>query len=196
MSERFVKLRYGLVDHLLDGRMSGDEYGAFSLIALLANIQSGIWQGSGIALAAYLKSWSVRKCQRVLKSLARKNYLSLRSKRGAKGNYPVIIRNYHGKVTTRMTPLMKSDDTRDATLPKVTTPAPTKEERTKISTKTPLPPVTGGQQIFEWCGQAISVDMGRKRRLPNLSAYEGGMARDVVEFLTRRGFPAQIVNRA
>jgi len=72
------------------------------------------------------------------------------------------------------------------------------KEGTEIEQKlqSPLPPVNGGQQIFEWCGQVISVNMGRKHRLPNLSAYEGGMARDVVEFLTRRGFPAQIVNRA
>lgn len=135
MSNRFVKLRYGLVDHLLDGRMSGDEYGAFSLIVLLADFRSGVWQGSGVALSAYLRSWSIRKCQRILKSLESKNYLTSRPIRGKKGNYPVVIHNYHGKVTTPATPLLESDDTSDATLPKVTTPAPTKEEVTKIKPK-------------------------------------------------------------
>jgi hypothetical protein len=123
MPNGFVKFRRGLLDHLLEGRMSPDEYCVFSLLLQVADFRSGVWRGSGVALSTYLKTWSVRKCQRVLKSLARKAYVSLRSCRGKRGNYPVIIHKYGRKVTTRVSPVLKSDDTSDATLPKVTTPA-------------------------------------------------------------------------
>jgi uncharacterized protein YdaU (DUF1376 family) len=68
--------------------------------------------------------------------------------------------------------------------------------RSKPNPPTPLPPASGGKQTFNWCGQTILVEMGRKHRLPNLSAYEGGMAYDVVNFLNRKGFRAEIVKRA
>jgi uncharacterized protein YdaU (DUF1376 family) len=67
-----------------------------------------------------------------------------------------------------------------------------------LKPKTPLPPVarpaTGEEQFFDWGGQTVAVTMGRRRRLPNLSAYSGGRAADVVEFLGRRGFRARIVS--
>lgn len=72
------------------------------------------------------------------------------------------------------------------------------DSRLQTKPKTPLPPIAkpamGDEQFFEWAGQTVAVSMGRKRRLPNLSAYEGGRASDVVEFLARRGFAARIVS--
>jgi len=57
---------------------------------------------------------------------------------------------------------------------------------------TPLPPARGGQESFSWCGETVVVEMGAKRRLPKLDAYQGARAMDVVEFLNRQGFPAKI----
>jgi len=111
--------------------MTGDEYGAFTLVLLLADFRTGVWKGSGVALSEHLMGWSLRKCQRILKSLERKDYVELQLSRGKKGNYPVTIHKYHDhveKVTTILTPLLESDDTTDATLAKVTTPAPTLKE--------------------------------------------------------------------
>jgi hypothetical protein len=39
----------------------------------------------------------------------------------------------------------------------------------------------------------IGVRMGRRRRLPNLTAYQGARAADVVSFLNRKGFLAEII---
>lgn len=131
MSSGFIKLRRGIIEHLQSGRMTADEFCVFSLLLPLADFRSGTWQGSGVALSTYLSAWSLRKCQRVLKSLAGKGYITLRSMRGKMGNYPIVIHNFHEpveKVTTPETPVAQSDDTRDATLPKVTTPAPTLQE--------------------------------------------------------------------
>jgi hypothetical protein len=119
--------------------MSGDEFGVFTALLVLADYRTGIWIGSGVALASYLKRWSPRKCQRILASLNIKHYIALRHSRGKKGSFPVIIHNYNKsveKVTTLMTPLSKSDDTNDATFPKVTTPATTlKEVKQELKTK-------------------------------------------------------------
>lgn len=128
MSERFVKLRYGLTDHLLDGRMSRDEYCVFSLVLQLADIQTGIWFGSGVAVSAYLK-WCPRKCQLILSSLQSKRYLKLRATRGKRGNYPVIIHNYHGKVANGSASLPESGEPGCVTSGKVANGGATKEER-------------------------------------------------------------------
>jgi hypothetical protein len=173
--------------------MSADEYCVFSLLLQVADFRSGMWRGSGVALSAYLKTWSIRKCQRTLQALAAKDYISLRSIRGKKGNYPVIIHKFHEKVASNLSPLIESDDTTDATLPKVTTPTTTIEEVTQENCKTPLPPVNGGKtKYLSWWDGTIEIEMGRKRRVPNLDAYQGGGSRDVIEFLNRRGFPARL----
>ena len=66
-------------------------------------------------------------------------------------------------------------------------------ERELIIQGTPLPPAERGEiQIVEWARERIEVQMGRHRRLPNLQAYGGAMARDVAEALTRKGFPARV----
>jgi uncharacterized protein YdaU (DUF1376 family) len=57
----------------------------------------------------------------------------------------------------------------------------------------PYPPSGGAETFFDWAGQTVAVCMGRHHRLPNLLAYSGGRASDVVEFLGRRGFKARIV---
>lgn len=61
------------------------------------------------------------------------------------------------------------------------------------SNTTPLPPVNGGTEILYWCNETIQVRMGRKKRLPKLDAFHGGRAGDVVAFLNRSGFHAEIV---
>jgi hypothetical protein len=77
--------------------MSADEYAAFCLVVQLSDYNTGTWIGSGVALSDYLH-WCRRKSQLVLCSLQSKGYIVLKSHRGRKGNYPVIVRNYHGKV--------------------------------------------------------------------------------------------------
>lgn len=117
----FVKFRRGLVDHLHDGRITADEYCVFSLMVQLADYNTGIWRGSGVALSDYLK-WCPRKCQLILKSLQSKGYLKLRVIRGRKGNYPVIIHKYHEsveKVANGDASLIKSGESGCVTSPKV-----------------------------------------------------------------------------
>ena len=70
---------------------------------------------------------------------------------------------------------------------------PILDSRLQTKHKTPLPPASGGEQVFTWSGETVAVSMGRHRRLPNLSAYHGARAEDVAEFLRGRGFEARVV---
>ncbi len=95
VSGGFVKLRRDVRDHLKSGRMSADEWSAFSLILTLVDFRSAIWIGSGVAISDYLK-WCQRKSQMVLSSLSSKGYIELRNVHGRKGNYPIYVRKFHG----------------------------------------------------------------------------------------------------
>jgi uncharacterized protein YdaU (DUF1376 family) len=72
-------------------------------------------------------------------------------------------------------------------------PSPTK------TIKTPLPPLPRGNQngevCFPWAGEHVVVNMGRRRRLPGLTAYHGAQAGAVAAFLTRKGFPARVIRK-
>lgn len=59
--------------------------------------------------------------------------------------------------------------------------------------RTSLPSASGGKQVFEWCRETVAVEMGRKKRLPSLKAYDGARAGDVVQFLRGQGFDARIL---
>lgn len=130
----FVKMRRGIIDHIESGKLNSDESAAYMLMILKANHRTGIWRGSGLALAASFK-WSLRTAQRVLSSLISKSYISAKRARGSRGNYPIKIERYF-KVTPPVTPLVtppvtpvrKSSATSDATKPKVTPPVATYQE--------------------------------------------------------------------
>ena len=70
---------------------------------------------------------------------------------------------------------------------------PILDSRLQTKHKTPLPPASGGEQVFTWCRETVIVDMGNRRRLPSLDAYHGARAGDVVQFLRGRGFKARVV---
>jgi biotin operon repressor len=80
--------------------------------------------------------------------------------------------------------------------PRVTTDVPwgdTEVEVKKQTSKTPLPPTSVGEEFFNWRRETIGVRMGRRRRLPGLSSFDGAQAERVVEFLNQKGFSARIV---
>lgn len=62
--------------------------------------------------------------------------------------------------------------------------------------KTPLPPAAAGEQLLLWGNETIEIQMGRSRRIPNLERCVGGRGSDVVDFLSRKGFRARIVEKA
>jgi hypothetical protein len=77
----YVQLRRGILEHLEDGRMTSDEFAAFTVVVLKADHKTGVWRGTGKALARLLQ-WCERKGRLVLVSLAAKGYLSIARARG------------------------------------------------------------------------------------------------------------------
>lgn len=88
---RWVKFRTGIVEHVESGRMSPDEYAVYTMLILLADWRTGIWFGSASRLAKIFH-WSPRQCQRLLKSLRVKSYISGIPAR--KGAYSITIKRY------------------------------------------------------------------------------------------------------
>jgi hypothetical protein len=88
----FVQLRRGIIEHLKDGRITSDEFCAYTSMILLADHKTGIWTGCSKVLAKILH-WSRRQAQAVLKSLRDKKYISGECKRGV-GLYRIKINKY------------------------------------------------------------------------------------------------------
>jgi hypothetical protein len=58
---------------------------------------------------------------------------------------------------------------------------------------TSLPSASAEEKYFTWCRETIGVQMGGRKRIPSLDAYQGARAEDVVTFLNGRGFSARIL---
>ena len=89
----FVQLRRGIIEHLTSGRMDSDEFAAYSLIILLADHKTGIWNGSAKALRTYLH-WQHGKTKFVLRSLISNGYISRNHIPGRIGNYQISVSKY------------------------------------------------------------------------------------------------------
>jgi uncharacterized protein YdaU (DUF1376 family) len=74
-------------------------------------------------------------------------------------------------------------------------PSQTPDARQKI--KTPLPPASAGGHVIhiERYHELVAVEMGRRKRLPNLNGTAGANAKDLAAYLTRNGFPAHVVQK-
>jgi len=91
----YVQLRRGILEHLLDGRITADEYTVYSLIILLANHKTGIWLGCAIGITRHTK-WSERQSQVLLKSLREKGYIQGEPSIG-RGAYPIKVVKYFSR---------------------------------------------------------------------------------------------------
>jgi hypothetical protein len=95
-SSGFVPKRRGVLEHLNDGRLTLQQYGAYDVLILLAHKATGIWFGSAKALAANCGAGDIteRQARHVLESLESKGYIKRFPKRRAHGNYPIAIDKY------------------------------------------------------------------------------------------------------
>lgn len=167
---------------------------------------TAIYPGNATIRRAF-DTWSRAKIFRVLAALHR---LKILSRQGYTGEHGTRVRALHPEALSRpgvsnsvagvsdstdqefqIRGAEVSDSTGRSLMHGETQPSLTVQ-----SLRPPLPPAGAGgstEQLLSWCGETIGVQMGRHRRLPNLNAYTGGRAVDVVEFLKRKGFPARIV---
>jgi hypothetical protein len=89
----FVQLRRGILEHLTDGRITSDEFAAYTVLILNANRHTGNWRGSGATLARIVH-WEARKACRVLASLAKKGYIAIKRVSGSLQAYLFSVAKY------------------------------------------------------------------------------------------------------
>jgi hypothetical protein len=205
MSAGFVKLRRGIIEHLEDGRLTPREFAVFTVLLLKADFRNSTWVGSASQIA---KECRIRKqyALQYLAALKSKGYIQFEIPRGAHVKYAIFIPKYSVPPGTEEA-VRKVPNGNRGNAPACQTGTDdfhqhehfqrderSEEVNLKKEIKSPPYPPPGGTEIFfEWARQTVAVRMGRKKRLPNLDAYHGGMASDVVAFLHRRGFEARIV---
>ena len=75
MTNGFLALRRGILEHLDDGRLTPLEFAAFVVILISADHRSAIWPGSGRILGELL-GLSPSYARKILGALKRKGYVS------------------------------------------------------------------------------------------------------------------------
>lgn len=162
--------------------MSADEYCVFCLVVQLADYTSGIWIGSGVALSDYLE-WCPRKCQIVLSSLEAKHYLKLRNIRGKKGNYPIVIPNFHGKVANGDASLQPTGAPGCVTSAKVANPGATLKEVIQEKSKEANPAQTSRGPFPAYAKRPNAKEL---EAIMEIRTESGHARKDYIEFIDLR----------
>lgn len=92
MLSGYVPIRRGILDHVRSGDLTHEETFAYLIIILESDCATGIWWGSAKALGPY--NFSHRAARHILEQLHIKGYINRFSKKGRRGNYPVLINKY------------------------------------------------------------------------------------------------------
>jgi hypothetical protein len=91
----FAKIRAGLAEHLLSGRLSVFDAGVYLIIQFQANFSTGVWIGSAPRLlAAAPRSATLRQMQKSLEHLRKIGFLRTFRTPGKRGNYRCLIHKY------------------------------------------------------------------------------------------------------
>lgn len=95
MRNGFAKIRSGLEDHLVSGRVGFFEAGIYLAIHLQADFRTGVWIGSAPRLTATApRGASLRAVQRAMERLEEIGFIRSFHTSGVRGNYRVFIHKY------------------------------------------------------------------------------------------------------
>ena len=96
----FVKIRRGILDHLLSGLISIFEFGIYVILHLQADYRTGVWTGSAPRLrAAGPRGARMRDLQRALHRLGEIGFIRIFRTPGKRGNYHVLIHKFESTDT-------------------------------------------------------------------------------------------------
>lgn len=140
MESGFVPLRRGLLDHMIQGKMSPLELGIYVAILLKADHRTGVWWGSAASLGFIYPGIDRRYAQKCLFRLEENGYIKRFRSEGKRGNYPMLVNRF---VATdgRRTNAEETIDWRDV---KLTTGAERETEREteqvteRVTERTPI----------------------------------------------------------
>lgn len=94
MAGNFVKIRRGILQHLLEHKMSTNQFTVFQLIVLLADASTGVWWGDAPVITTYLTDLSLKSAQNALASLEAKGYIKRFRQQGSRSTYPILVNKY------------------------------------------------------------------------------------------------------
>ena len=95
MKNGFVKIRTGIEEHLVRGRLGFFELGVYTTLHLQADYRTGIWIGSAPRLLATApRGTDLRAVQRAIQRLVDVEFIRTFHIPGARGNYHCLIHKY------------------------------------------------------------------------------------------------------
>ena len=99
-SENFVPLRHGLIEHVLDGRLSQRNYSVLNFIFQLADRTTGTLLSSATIIADMMHM-PTSKMRTVMGELREKGYIYFEDRRGKRGPSYIFIEKYRVRLDKR-----------------------------------------------------------------------------------------------
>jgi hypothetical protein len=95
VSNGFIQIRRGLLEHAERGTVGFLDLGIYLQIHLQVNYETGIWMGSAAKLSATApRDADGRAIRRSLENLEHAGFIKRFMVRGKRGNYPVVVNKY------------------------------------------------------------------------------------------------------
>lgn len=94
-SENFVRVRRGILDHLIDGKLGWDEFNILLMLILRANPTNGIFITSYDSLVSDTRGhFSKNHINKIMLALKKQNYITFPNHRGSRTSIKVAINKY------------------------------------------------------------------------------------------------------
>lgn len=172
----YVPLRRGLIEHLEQGRITSDEFAAFTLALMKADHKTGKWKSNGTAIAK-LMHWEERKGRRVLQTLAAKCYLGVRRLPGLRGStYEIHIPKYFHRTAQQSQPITGQKEHADPPITGQKEPPLLQEEVLQEERLIPRTPRAGSPPVQKTGNQDYERRLAAKSK--RLALKRAGFPRD------------------
>ncbi len=93
--DSFVKSRRGILEHLVQSKLTFHEFGVFQLLLLLADKATGVvWTDSRKIAGNFTTTLKEHTAKYALRGLKAKGYIKSFQQQGSRDSYPILINKY------------------------------------------------------------------------------------------------------
>lgn len=93
--EGFSKIRNGLLDHALTGKLSPFDFGLYVFLIMRANFRTGIYDGCALTIAYQFGNPGLKEhVQKALRRLKDRQFINYRNGDGRRGAYQILVNKY------------------------------------------------------------------------------------------------------
>jgi hypothetical protein len=94
-TQGFTKIRNGLLDHALAGKLAPFDFGLYVFLIMRADYSTGIYAGCALTIAYQFGDPSLKEhVQKSLRRLRDKKYINYPRGNGSRGAYPMLINKF------------------------------------------------------------------------------------------------------